>query len=300
MELVVQNISKSFDQTKVLQNLSFTVTSGRAMGFLGRNGAGKTTTIRCLMDVFKPDSGAFLIDGKPFQTKDYKIGYMPEVRGLYEREAILDQLIYFGTLRGAKKEAAKQSALKWLKRVELEQYAKKNMEVLSKGNQQKVQIIQALINDPDILILDEPFSGLDPVNAQVLKDIIYEKIREGKLLIFSSHQMSYVEEFCDDIALLSNGKILVSGSLEDIKSEMSLNRYEFNCIGTTPDELISELKQRDYTVTPFQKNLLVTLQTQEQKKEFLNTLLSLNHDLELFKSYKPSLNDIFLEKVRDQ
>ncbi|MGB7595410.1 MAG: ATP-binding cassette domain-containing protein, partial [Erysipelotrichaceae bacterium] len=224
MILEIKGINKSFTGKQVLHDVSFTVTSGKAMGFLGRNGAGKTTTIRALMDVFQADSGTFVLDGKIFEPIHYKVGYLPEERGLYGKEKILSQLIYFATLRGATRSEAKASAEYWLERFGLTYAKNHKLETLSKGNQQKIQIAQALLNDPEIIILDEPFSGLDPVNSQVLESVIVESIQKGKLVIFSSHQMNYVEEFCDEIALIEQGKIILSGNLKEIKRNLGKER----------------------------------------------------------------------------
>src|SRR5690554_4669285 len=219
MKLEIKNIHKSFSGQKILKDISFQVESGKAMGFLGRNGAGKTTTLRALMGVFKQDSGEFLMDGKIFDPNDYKVGYLPEERGMYPKEEIGHQLRYFGMLRGGEKKEIEANIDYWLGRVNLLEYKKKKLETLSKGNQQKIQIVEALVNNPDIVILDEPFSGLDPVNSMVLKDIILELIKKKKLVIFSSHQMSYVEEFCDEITLINKGEIVLHGSLQKIKEE---------------------------------------------------------------------------------
>ena len=225
MRLELKNINKSFNKKQILHDVSFAIESGKAMGFLGRNGAGKTTTIRTLMNVFKPDSGEFLLDGMPFDRRKYKIGYLPEERGMYQKINIIDQLVYFGELKGLKSKDARKSALELLEKVELSEYANKNLETLSKGNQQKVQILQAIINDPDIVVFDEPFSGLDPVNSRILKDIISEFIKKDRIVIFSSHQMSYVEEFCDDVTFIKNGKVILSDNLEKIKEVKGKGKY---------------------------------------------------------------------------
>ena len=216
MRLEVRGIKKSFGDKEVLHGVSFEVMSGRAMGFLGRNGAGKSTTIRCLMDVFHQDEGGFYMDGAPLDIKQHRVGYLPEERGMYQKHTVMEQLCYFARLRGATKQAAEQSASEWVDYFGLGEYKNKKLETLSKGNQQKIQIAQCFLNEPDILILDEPFSGLDPVNAQVFKDAISRFVREGRLVIFSSHQMGYVEEVCDDITLIHSGDILLSGNLDDI------------------------------------------------------------------------------------
>ncbi|MEG1733225.1 MAG: ATP-binding cassette domain-containing protein, partial [Longicatena sp.] len=216
MELKVQNLKKSFENNEVLHGVSFSITSGKALGLLGRNGAGKTTTIRILMDVFKANSGTITIDGKPFIPSDYRIGYLPEERGLYPKKRVDEQLIYLAILRGSSKTEAKASVKKWLTRLGISEYEKRKLETLSKGNQQKVQLAQTILGNPDIIILDEPFSGLDPVNSQVLQEVVMELIKEGKLVIFSSHQMNYVEEFCEDIIILHHGDVVLSGDLKTI------------------------------------------------------------------------------------
>ncbi len=294
MKLEAVEIRKSYSDLEVLKGISFAINSGSAMGFLGRNGAGKTTFIRCLMDVFKPTSGHFTIDSKPFNKKEFKIGYLPEERGMYSKEKIVDQLIYFGKLKGMNGSDAKSGAMKWLEKLELSKYAKKNLSVLSKGNQQKVQIIQAIIDDPDILILDEPFSGLDPVNSLILKDIINDKIRENKIVIFSSHQMGHVEEFCDDIAIIDKGIIVENGNLEKIKSTMSNNRYYIDSIDKI--KMKSFLENNGYSFTSKKDGFIVDL-TNKDKSELLLNALNNKLDIRNFSMYKPSLDEIFIEKV---
>lgn len=183
MRLEVKNIRKSFGDKEVLHGISFAVESGSALGLLGRNGAGKTTTIRILMDVFKGDEGQVLLDGAKFNPKKLGIGYLPEERGLYPKKKVGEQIVYLAQLRGMGLKEAKESMKKWLARLEVSEYENRLLETLSKGNQQKVQLAQTLVCDPQIIILDEPFSGLDPVNSQVLKDVILEEIQKGKLVI---------------------------------------------------------------------------------------------------------------------
>ena len=217
MILELKNIEKSFGEKKVLTGVSFKAEGGKAFGLLGRNGAGKTTSIRILMDVFPANSGEVLIDGQPIDYNKIGIGYLPEERGLYPKKIIVDQLTYFAELKGMGRKAAVQSIDYWLGRLGMTEYRNKKLETLSKGNQQKIQLITALAHDPDIIILDEPFSGLDPVNAMLLKDVVKEQIAKGKIVLFSSHQMSYIEEFCDSIAILNNGVVALHGDLHDIK-----------------------------------------------------------------------------------
>lgn len=299
MILEIKQLNKSFSNKQVLHDVSFTITSGKAMGFLGRNGAGKTTTIRALMDVFKADSGQFILDGKPFVTTDYRVGYLPEERGLYAKEKILDQLIYFSMLRGATKKEAKTSAEYWIERFGLTFAKNAKLETLSKGNQQKIQIAQSLLNDPEILILDEPFSGLDPVNAQVLKDVIVESIAKGKLVIFSSHQMNYVEEFCDEIALIENGEIVLNGNLNEIKKEMGNRRLRLAAVGMSADQLKELLlsKITDIGIEHDSHSLIIELLNEKTKHNLLQDCLNCGIDIDLFSGYEPSLNDIFVKKV---
>jgi len=296
MILEVKNINKSFDGKHILRDVSFKVESNRAMGFLGRNGAGKTTTIRTLMNVFEADSGEILLDGKKFVRKNERVGYLPEERGMYGKIKIVDQLAYFGQLKGMDKKDARKSALDWLSYMGLEDRAKDNMDTLSKGNQQKVQIIQAIIDNPDILILDEPFSGLDPVNSQVLKDLIHDFIKKGKLVIFSSHQMGYVEEFCDDIALIKEGEIILSGNLDKIKKDYGKNKYRVR-VDKREDFLAKAENLAWLSYSEDKKSFIVDLKD-KTANEFLDYLIEEDMNIELFSSYEPSLEEIFVIEDR--
>lgn len=294
MKLEIKNINKSFGDKQILHDISFNVESGKAMGFLGRNGAGKTTTIRALMDVFKPDSGQFLLDGKPLDKKEVSIGYLPEERGLYQNINILDQLIYFGELKGMKKSDARKKALEGLERLELGEYANKKLETLSKGNQQKVQILEAIIDEPDIVVFDEPFSGLDPVNARVLKDILVDYINKDKVVIFSSHQMSVVEEFCDDITFIKDGKIKLSGNLDMIKADRGKDRY---VIISNTENAIEKIKSIDYVKDAqiFRDDILIELDKGISSNELLKDLLNKGVEIVTFKPFRPSLEDLFIQ-----
>ena len=217
MILELKSIDKSFGEKHVLKGVSFTAEGGKAFGLLGRNGAGKTTSIRILMNVFPTDSGEILVDGSPINYNKIGIGYLPEERGLYPKKVIVDQLVYFAELKGMNAKEAAMAVDYWLERLDMTEYRNKRLDTLSKGNQQKIQLITALAHNPDIIILDEPFSGLDPVNAMLLKDVVREEIAKGKIVLFSSHQMSYIEEFCDSIAIINAGKVAISGDLNQIK-----------------------------------------------------------------------------------
>lgn len=304
MKLEIKGLRKSFSGNEVLHGISFSVESGKALGLLGRNGAGKTTTIRILMDVFKSDSGEILLDGKPFIPKNHQIGYLPEERGLYPKKKVTEQIVYLATLRGISKKEAKENTKKWLTRLGVIEYENRKLDTLSKGNQQKVQLAQTLVCNPNIVILDEPFSGLDPVNAQILKDVVNELIADNKLVIFSSHQMSYVEEFCEDIAIINKGNIALSGNLKDIKKEYGKNRLILSSNNYSLDEL-EEICKNSFsnlvTVYAVKKDFLILELCEDcTKNSFLKSIIDYGIDIESFSVYEPSLTDIFVLKAGDE
>ena len=290
MLLELRDICKSFGEKQVLKGISFKAQSGKAFGLLGRNGAGKTTTIRILMNVFPPDSGEVLIDGKPLDYDRIGIGYLPEERGLYPKKTILDQLVYFSVLKGMSRKQAVSAIDMWLERLEMTEYRNRRLDTLSKGNQQKIQLITALAHDPDIIILDEPFSGLDPVNAMMLKDVVREQLQKGKIVLFSSHQMSYIEEFCDSIAILADGRVSLTGDLNEIKRNYPRNKLSVR------SEDIEEIK-KDFgsqSYTDEKGELLITLENEAEKNSVMRRLTE-NYDIDAVKVFEPSLNDIFVE-----
>ena len=256
------------------------------------------------MDVFKSTGGTVLLDGKPFQPKQYHIGYLPEERGLYPKKTVSEQLIYLGMLRGLSAKEAKEKMRWWLKRMGVTEYENRKLETLSKGNQQKVQLAQTLICNPDIIILDEPFSGLDPVNSQILKDVIKEQIRAGKLVIFSSHQMSYVEEFCEEIAILNHGEVVLSGDLRDIKREFGRDRLALSSLDENTGDLARRLQDMFSDLLEVEKvkkdRVIIRKKNPDNKNAILARLLEQDVDLEFFGLYEPSLNDIFVEKAGDE
>ena len=294
MILELKNIEKSFGEKKVLTGVSFKAEGGKAFGLLGRNGAGKTTSIRILMDVFPANSGEVLIDGQPIDYNKIGIGYLPEERGLYPKKIILDQLTYFAELKGMNRKAAIQSIDYWLDRLGMTEYRNKRLDTLSKGNQQKIQLITALAHDPDIVILDEPFSGLDPVNAMLLKDVVKEQIAKGKIVLFSSHQMSYIEEFCDSIAILKNGVVALHGDLHDIKRDYPRDRLVVRT--ENPDAILSDFGT---ACTVMEDGALrIQLASADEKKAVMTRLVE-NYDIDEVKVFEPSLNDIFVEYAGD-
>ena len=303
MKLEVKDITKSFGDKQVLHGISFEVQSGRALGLLGRNGAGKTTTIRILMDVFRANSGEVLLDGEKFNQRKHLIGYLPEERGLYPKKKVIEQMVYLGRLRGISKSEAVANSKKWLKRLGVLEYENAKLETLSKGNQQKVQLASTLVCDPDIVILDEPFSGLDPVNSRILQDVVMELIGQNKIVIFSSHQMSYVEEFCKDIVIINKGDVVLSGDLDNIKREFGKNQLVVSAVDKTLDDLeniINEQMSDILEITGRTKEELIIKNVADvSRKKILSKFISENIEIERFETYKPSLNDIFVSKVGD-
>ena len=294
MKLEFQNIEKSFGEKRVLRGVSFSAESGRAFGLLGRNGAGKTTSIRILMNVFHQDGGEVLLDGAPINYGHVRFGYLPEERGLYPKKKIIDQLVYFAELNGMGRQDAVSSVDRWLKRLGMEEYRGKRLDTLSKGNQQKIQLVTALAHDPQIIILDEPFSGLDPVNAMLLKDVVREEIERGKIVLFSSHQMNYIEEFCDHIAILHGGHVALTGALYDIK-----RNYPRNRLVVRSTECARILERFGEACSPFgEGTVLLTMSSPEQKASVMNELVSA-FDIDEVKVFEPSLNDIFVEYARE-
>lgn len=290
MVLELKNIEKSFGDKHVLAGVSFQAESGKAFGLLGRNGAGKTTSIRILMNVFPPDGGEVLADGKKIDYEKLRIGYLPEERGLYPKKIIIDQLVYFAELKGMGRREAVKSVDYWLDRLGMSEYRNKKLDTLSKGNQQKIQLITALAHDPDIVILDEPFSGLDPVNAMLLKDVVKEQIVKNKIVLFSSHQMNYIEEFCDSIAILNSGCVVLQGELHDIKRNYVRDRL---VVRTEFPEQIRADFSKDCTDME-DGGLMIRLQSPDEKKAVMKKLVE-NYDVDEVKVFEPSLNDIFVE-----
>lgn len=294
MILNFRNIEKSFGEKKVLTGISFQAEGGKAFGLLGRNGAGKTTSIRILMNVFPADHGRVLINGAPIDYTKVSIGYLPEERGLYPKKLIIDQLVYFAELKGLSYKEAAKAVDYWLERLGMKEYRNKRLDTLSKGNQQKIQLVTALAHDPDIIILDEPFSGLDPVNAMLLKDVVKEEIGRGKIVLFSSHQMNYIEEFCDSIAILNSGKIALSGDIHDIKRNYVRDKL---VIRTEQPEMIMQdfgtrCRQLEHG------SLMLQLISPNEKRTVMKLLIE-KYDIDEVKVYEPSLNDIFVEYAGD-
>lgn len=295
MKLELRNIEKSFGEKQVLKGVSLVAEGGKAFGLLGRNGAGKTTSIRILMDVFPAESGEVLFDGEPINYEKVQLGYLPEERGLYPKKKIIDQLVYFAELKGMKHNDAVAAVDYWLDRLGMMEHRNKRLDTLSKGNQQKIQLITAIAHDPQIIILDEPFSGLDPVNAMLLKDVVKEEIANGKIVLFSSHQMNYIEEFCDSIAILNGGQIVLSGELHEIKRNYPRNKLVVRSLQS--DRIMDAFGS--YCSRIAEDEIIITLSSPEDKQSVM-TKLAQEYDVDEIKVFEPTLNDIFVEYAGGQ
>ena len=289
--LEVSNVSKKYGSHVAVDDLSFEVLQGEVFGLLGPNGAGKTSTIRILMDIFKADSGEVeLLGGWPGQSRE-RVGYLPEERGLYRDQRVLEVLVYLGRLKGVDGAKARSRALELLARVELEEWGGKRVKELSRGMQQKVQFVACLIHDPELLILDEPFQGLDPVNVEMIKGLMSSLVSEGKTIVLSAHQMNLVEELCDRILLIDEGKALLYGSLKEIKRDFAPNSVRVRA-ADLPEDLpgvVASERQGDVT--------LLTLDG-IGAQEFLAGLVAHNVQVESFERAAVPLNDIFVAMVQ--
>lgn len=294
MSLVLDSVSKSFVNKKAVDKISLTLNEPGVYGLLGTNGAGKTTTIRMLLGIIKKDSGEITWKGKPVDRKSVNFGYLPEERGVYPKVKIMDQLLYFAELKGMKRVDSEKSIKKWAKVLKIEEYLDQNAEKLSKGNQQKIQFLTAIIHDPELIVLDEPFSGLDPVNTEIIKNIIIELVSMGKYIIMSAHQMATIEEFCKDIVILNKGKTILQGNLKEIKNSYPANRVEIN----VNEDINKYIKKFKLDIENFvDNNYVIKINDEEVAHKLLNSLISDNIKINKFEIKKPTLNDIFIEKV---
>lgn len=291
MTLHIDHVSKQFSDFTAVDDLSFTVPKGEMYGLLGANGAGKTTTFRMILDILKPSDGNISWDGR---VVDHRlVGYLPEERGLYPKSPVRDQLVFLASLKGMRSAEAKRAVKSWLERLEIPQYETMRVEQLSKGNQQKVQLVAALIHNPELLILDEPFSGLDPVNVEILKREVLALRDAGTTIVFSSHRMEHVEELCQHIGILKGGRAVVSGDVTSIKS-----RYE------EPD-LFLETDRIDVVtalpvvraVEPHKTGHLVRLASFDDSDAVLGALVQAGASVKTFMRQPVSLNDIFIKEV---
>lgn len=292
--LKVENVSKYYDDFKAVDNLSFEVKEGEIFGLLGANGAGKTTTFRMIMNLLEPSSGKITLNGKKI---DYnitdEIGFLTEERSLLLKLTVKELMIYYGSLKSMKKDEILSELKKWLKRFNIEEYENKKIKELSKGNKQKIQFISSIIHKPKLLILDEPFSGLDPVNTEVLSNIMKELISKGKYIIMSSHQMGVIEEFCSDLVILNRGKTVLKGNLKKIKDS-----YETNKVMVETDDNIKGILNKFKLEVINENEGVYTISADENSREkLLKELVKDKICVKTFSIVKPSLHEIFIEKA---
>ena len=294
MGLKVENVKKTYGEKIVVNNISFEIQKPGVFGLLGSNGAGKTTTIRMILGILEKNSGKIEYNGKNIVRENVNFGYLPEERGIYPKIKVYDQLMYFAKLKGMDKKLADTEIRKWAKILKVEEYLFMLAEKLSKGNVQKVQFITAVVHNPELIILDEPFSGLDPVNSKILKEVIGDLVEKGKIIIMSSHQMEAVEEFCDNILIMNKGVAVIQGNLKKIKKG-----YKPTTLEVVSEEDIKDLiNGLGFEVkTKNEEKYLIGINSEEDAKKIVVSLLENNKNITKFEVKRPSLNDIFIEKV---
>ncbi|MBY0148044.1 ABC transporter ATP-binding protein [Neobacillus niacini] len=291
--LKVENLTKKYGEKHAVEHLSFSVSTGEVFGLLGRNGAGKTTTIKMMLGLVTPDEGSVMWKSQK-GLKGASFGYLPEERGLYPKAKVADQLSYFARLEGMEKSIIKRSVDYWLDRFDIAMYRNKMAGDLSKGNQQKVQLAATLLHNPDLIILDEPFSGLDPVNTNLLTQVILEEKQKGKVIIMSSHQMEQVEKFCKEVVLMKDGQALLAGDLETIKNSYGL--MYLSLYGDV-DKLISFCQEQEYPFEQEEKRIIVPLKSDQEPLTVLTQLKNENIEVSEVTYLQPTLHQIFVEKV---
>ena len=294
MSLVVENLTKRFGEKTAVDHLSFSMETPGVFGLLGTNGAGKTTTIRTILGIMEADEGKAQWNGRKINRETLAFGYLPEERGIYMKTKVLEQLIYFGMLRGMKREGAKKAALGYMERLEVMEYKNMPAEKLSKGNQQKIQLISAIIHNPRLVFLDEPFSGLDPVNGKMLRDLVSELVDEGKYIILSTHQMETVEEYCKNLLILNRGRTILQGNLKEIKSAFGHTNL---CVTVNAD--VDGMAQEE-GLQVFEKRAAETeykIDGDEMAHRFLKRMLDAGIYPDKFEIREPSLQEIFVRKA---
>jgi ABC-2 type transport system ATP-binding protein len=291
----LHNIRKVYDTKIAVEGLTLTIEAGTMFGLLGPNGSGKTTSIRMMIGMTVPDSGSVNLFGKPFERKSlHRVGYLPEERGLYKKMKVLDQLVFLGQLHGLDEATARSRSLAWCERLEIADTVGKKTEELSKGMQQKIQFIAALLHDPDLVIMDEPFSGLDPVNAALLMDTLIDLRKNGKAILFSTHRMDQVEKYSDEIALISRGKLLLAGSMREIKSQYTRNRMEIVFEGND-----SFLQHPEIVEAKSYSGLAeIKLRSEASAQQVLAAAVAAGARISRFEVKEPTLEEIFIENVR--
>lgn len=292
--LEVKNITKNYGKNRAVDNLSFNVKDGEIFGLLGENGAGKTTTFRIIMGLIDADSGEVLLDGKKinYDITD-EIGFVTEERSLLTKLTVLEQLTFYGVLKGINEQTIEKDIDRWLEKFEISNYKNRKIKELSKGNQQKIQFISAIINHPKLLILDEPFTGLDPINVKMIKEAIYELQKEGTSIIFSSHQMEYIEDFCEKLVILVKGHPVVSGDLKTIKEDFGIK----NIMLRGDDLPLDKLKKVKGVLSV--SKVRGEVEVKIESKDIAPKIFSLikNSNITKYDVVEPTLNEIFIKKV---
>jgi len=294
MTLEIKQLSKKFGETIAVNQLSLSLPTGRVLGLLGRNGAGKTTTIKMILGLLTPTSGEMNWNGKSFQSSKVKVGYLPEERGLYTKSKVVDQLKYFGKLEGMSNKELDEAITYWLERLEIPHYRHKKAGELSKGNQQKIQLIVTLLHNPELIILDEPFSGLDPVNTELMATILSEEIKKGKTIVLSSHRMDQVEAFCEHVCILKNGNVVAEGNSSSLKEEYGYRNLILEDIDSTKNILNS----LEINFESKQLGIYVKVKSDEEAFNILNHIKSEVGSIRKFQLLEPTLNDIFIERAK--
>ncbi len=297
MALVLEGLRKQFDGVRALDGVGFTVEPGQVFGFLGPNGAGKTTTMRIVLDILRADEGSVTWDGHAAAGVPKRTwGYLPEDRGLYPRMKVLDQLVFFGSLHGLSRRDAASRATHWLARFRIPEHADRRAEQLSKGNQQKVQFIAGILHDPDVLLMDEPFSGLDPINAALLKDAFLELRARGKAIVFSTHQMDQVEELCDAIAIIDQGRLIVTGGTVDVRRQAGRRVVRLGVAGDPDLAWLDTLPGIRVTRSRLDYHEL-DVRDGGDPEAILQAALERGAHVTRFEIADPSIEDIFIERV---
>lgn len=299
--LQIQNITKNYAKHRALNDVSLRIGKGQLHGLIGPNGAGKTTLIRIINQIIAPDSGTVLFEGEPLrQEHSNKIGYLPEERGLYKKMKIGDQLIYLGQLKGLSKREAKLRIGKWLERLEMGGWIDKKIADLSKGMQQKVQFVATVFHEPELIILDEPFSGFDPVNAKTIQNEILKLHQKGSTIIYSTHRMESVEELCTHLSLINRSEIILEGSIKEIKDAYKTQTYTLRY--TSPDvSLTPQLEKMceivENTFTPEETYIKILIKESYSLNDILKYLVDNNATLHEVKELSPTMQDIFIDQV---
>ncbi len=293
--LSLRNVVKRYSNHVAVNDVSFDVPKGKIFGLLGPNGAGKTSMIRMITSITRADEGDIFIDGEKLNAESpKKIGYLPEERGLYKKMKVGEQLLYLARLKGLTARDAKKKLDHWLEKFEITSWWDKKVEELSKGMQQKVQFVATVVHEPKLMILDEPFSGLDPINTNLIKDEIYELNQNGTSIIFSTHRMEQVEQICEEIALINQGEIILQGNVEQIKDENKSNKFEIAFDGTMPSDLLADSFS---IVDDNDHNLVIEAHEGHDSNELLKGLIDRGIIIKSYREILPTLNEIFINKV---